>query len=138
MFYAKLVPELACSDLQSSLAFYAGLCGFSVLYDRPEDGFAYLDLEQNQIMLDETAEDDETAWWTAAPEKPYGRGINLQMEVSNADAIVSRLEGADWPFYLAIEDKWYREGDMETGNRQFAVQDPDGYLLRFFTHLGKR
>jgi hypothetical protein len=25
---------------------------------------------------------------------------------------------------------------MRTGNRQFVVADPDGYLLRFFTSLG--
>lgn len=39
---------------------------------------------------------------------------------------------------IPFEDRWYREGDTELGNRQFVVADPDGYLLRFFTDLGQR
>jgi len=27
---------------------------------------------------------------------------------------------------------------MEAGNRQFIVADPDGYLLRFFSDVGRR
>jgi hypothetical protein len=35
-------------------------------------------------------------------------------------------------------EKWYRAGDRELGQRQFLVQDPDGYLLRFCQDLGER
>jgi hypothetical protein len=37
-----------------------------------------------------------------------------------------------------MEVKWYRTGDFLSCNRQFVVVDPDGYLLRFYTDLGKR
>jgi hypothetical protein len=40
--------------------------------------------------------------------------------------------------YIPLEERWYRRGDEEAGNRQFVVVDPDGYLLRFFTSLGRR
>ena len=36
------------------------------------------------------------------------------------------------------ETKWYRTGDVESGVAQFLVTDPDGYLLRFQSSLGKR
>ena len=36
------------------------------------------------------------------------------------------------------EEKWYRKDSIEVGNKQFLVQDPDGYLLRFTQDLGKR
>ena len=36
------------------------------------------------------------------------------------------------------EDKLYRTDDGEVGVRQFLVQDPDGYLVRFSEHLGRR
>jgi hypothetical protein len=39
---------------------------------------------------------------------------------------------------IPIEERWYRRDQMETGNRQFVVADPDGYLLRFFSDLGRR
>lgn len=136
--YAKLVPELLCSSLSDSLAFYVDLVGFSVLYDRPEDRFAYLDLEGAQLMLEEARDTDTDAWWTARPEKPYGRGINLQIEISDVDSVARRVEAANWPLFLPMEEAWYRAGATEVGNRQFLVQDPDGYLLRFFSDLGER
>jgi GNAT superfamily N-acetyltransferase len=37
-----------------------------------------------------------------------------------------------------LEERWYRENEIENGQRQFVVADPDGYLLRFFTDLGQR
>jgi hypothetical protein len=39
---------------------------------------------------------------------------------------------------VPIEDKWYRKGNSEVGNRQFVVADPDGYILRPCTELGER
>lgn len=140
MTHAKLVPELLCSSLAASLAFYTRLAGFNVLYDRPEDGFAYLSLEGAELMLEEAPEtpEDETLWWTGVPQKPYGRGINLQIEVKDADAICERLALDGWPLFRPMEEQWYRMHDKYTGNRQFLVQDPDGYLLRFCSDLGLR
>ena len=40
--------------------------------------------------------------------------------------------------FLAPETRWYRTGAQEAGVVQFLVQDPDGYLLRFQSSLGKR
>ena len=33
----RLVPELICSDLERSLAFYTGVLGFAVRYSRPAE-----------------------------------------------------------------------------------------------------
>lgn len=140
MANAKLVPELLCTDLKASLDFYLSLAGFRVLYDRPEEGFAYLDLEGAELMLEQAAEgdDDPRVWWTAPPQRPYGRGVNFQIEVRDVDRIHRTLTAADWPLFRPMEEKWYRAGNVEVGNRQFLVQDPDGYLLRFFSDLGER
>ncbi len=71
-------------------------------------------------------------------EKPFGRGINLQIEVASTEPMLSSLQKANWPLYRELYDAWYRVGDNQTGNRQFLVQDPDGYLLRFFEDLGEK
>ena len=39
---------------------------------------------------------------------------------------------------VELEESWYRRGSEENGSRQFVVADPDGYLLRFYTDLGRR
>lgn len=132
--WARLVPELLCSDFDRSLAFYRDVVGFRVAFDRPEDRFAYLDLGGAQIML----EQESDFWTTGARERPYGRGINLQIEVDDVDALAARVATAGVPLFRAMEEAWYRAGERENGNRQFLAQDPDGYLLRFYQDLGSR
>jgi len=137
----KLVPELYCSDLDQSLLFYCQLLGFSVQYDRPEERFAYLELSGIEIMLDEIIAEQpltKRSWITAELEKPFGRGMNLEFEVDSADVIHEKLVSANWPIFRTVHDAWYRRGNMESGNRQFLVLDPDGYLLRPFMSLGTR
>ena len=37
-----------------------------------------------------------------------------------------------------IEENWYRSGEKFLGNKEFLVQDPDGYLIRFSEDLGEK
>lgn len=132
--FARLVPELSCSDFARSLHFYTRLLGFTVLYDRPEESFAYLAREGAELMLEQQSET-----WSVGPlERPYGRGINLQIEVSALAPILAALAGAGVALFRPVEERWYRMGELESGNRQVLVQDPDGYLLRFFEDMGVR
>ncbi|KTS35621.1 glyoxalase [Methylobacterium indicum] len=135
--FARLTPELLIADLTRSLHFWVDLIGFRVAYDRPEDGFAYLNLDGAQVML-ETRSPLPRQWLTGPLEAPLGRGINFEIGVPAVEPILARLEAAGWPLYMAVEDKWYRAGEVEVGQRQFLVQDPDGYLLRPAASLGSR
>jgi len=132
-----MVPELLVSDLDASLRFWCGLCGFAVAYDRPEDRFAYLDRAGRQVMLEEVGAPGRR-WITASLERPFGRGINFQIIVDDITPILASLNAAGWALFLALEETWYRAGISETGVRQFLVQDPDGYLVRFSQGLGLR
>lgn len=131
------MPELLVADLATSLRFWCGLCGFAIAYDRPEDGFAYLHRDGVQVMLEEAGLPGRR-WITGPLEHPFGRGINLQMQLPSISPILAALEAASWPLYLPPEEKWYRAATRESGVRQFIVQDPDGYLLRFQESLGFR
>jgi catechol 2,3-dioxygenase-like lactoylglutathione lyase family enzyme len=128
-----LVPELLVRDLAASLGFWRDLCGFAVLYDRPEDGFACIERDGARIMLDRLG---ATRDWVAAPlEPPFGRGMNLEIAVASAAPLLAALERAAWPLFLAPEEKSYRVGAATVRVRQFIVQDPDGYLIRFSERL---
>ena len=133
----KLVPELIVTDLAASLHFWCGLIGFGILYDRPEENFAYLDLDGAQIML-EQASPTSRQWITGELSAPLGRGINFQIDVASLDVILGRLGAEPWPLFMAEEEKWYRADQHDVGQRQFLVQDPDGYLLRLAQDLGRR
>jgi catechol 2,3-dioxygenase-like lactoylglutathione lyase family enzyme len=134
---ARLIPELDVEKLDRSLAFYTTVIGCTVLYERPEERFAFLDLEGAKLMLEEAAGPGRR-FNTAPLEHPYGRGVNFQIQVADADELYARVLAAAAHVVIPIESKWYRRDDHEVGNRQFVVADPDGYLLRFFTDLGRR
>jgi catechol 2,3-dioxygenase-like lactoylglutathione lyase family enzyme len=126
-----LVPELVVSDYARSRAFYLQL-GFTVLWDRPENGFACLDLEGNRLMIEQMGED-----WRVAPlEPPFGRGINLEISVVDLASVAARIEALQWPFFRSPYEESYRVRDSHVRVRQALVQDPDGYLLRFQQDLG--
>jgi hypothetical protein len=60
------------------------------------------------------------------------------MEFGPLDSVLRRLSAAKWPLFMAPEEKWYRVDMAEVGQRQFLVQDPDGYLLRLIQPLEAR
>ncbi|MEO8684988.1 MAG: VOC family protein [Devosia sp.] len=124
-----LIPELAVSDIAASLRFYTEVLGFAVVYDRPAEGFALLRLEDNELMLDQLGVGRD--WAMGALERPFGRGVNLQMRVSALEPILQRLEKADVALFLAPEHRVYEIGGQAATQHQFVVGDPDGYLLRF-------
>jgi catechol 2,3-dioxygenase-like lactoylglutathione lyase family enzyme len=134
----RLVPELYCRDFARSLAFYCEGAGFSPLYQRPEHSFAYLNREGAELMLEELTDGADFTWRTGALEPPFGRGINFQIEVSDLDGLLASLERHGVKLRREPWEAWYRAGDREVGQRQFLVQDPDGYLLRFCQNIGER
>jgi catechol 2,3-dioxygenase-like lactoylglutathione lyase family enzyme len=129
-----LVPELAVRDAAQSLGFYCGILGFSAVYSRPEEGFAFLTLGEAQLMIDQTG----LGRTLAAEDAPLGRGMNLQIRIDALAPLCAAVEGAGVPYRLPPEERWYRREDVELGQRQFVVPDPDGYLLRFFEEIGTR
>ncbi len=126
MQFNSLIPELSVSDIHRSVQFYQKL-GFEIQYERIEDKFYFLQLENNQIMLEEV----NNNWNTAALEYPYGRGMNLSMRVSDIDAMFQRLQQLNISFFEELETHAYQVGDSISYDREFLIQDPDGYLLRF-------
>jgi lactoylglutathione lyase len=134
---SRLVPEMICSDLDQSLRFYVDLLGFGVLYARPEDRFAFLEREGAELMLEQPKTHDRL-WPIAELAKPFGRGVNFEIKVSNVDQLHSAIVAAGYDCFLPIEERWYRRNDLELGVRQFAVQDPDGYLIRLSQSIGNR
>jgi catechol 2,3-dioxygenase-like lactoylglutathione lyase family enzyme len=127
---AALVPELSVAAIAASRRFYCDILGFSVRYERPEEGFAYLELGAAELMLDQLGTGRD--WITAPLQPPFGRGVNLQIEVEAVAPLLDRLASAGITPFLPLETRSYRIATGTVSQRQFCVQDPDGYLLRFF------
>jgi catechol 2,3-dioxygenase-like lactoylglutathione lyase family enzyme len=138
---ARLVPELKVTDLKRSLVFWRDIVGFRVQYERPEEGFAFLDCDGAQIMLDERgsgAPERRGIWETGPMHYPFGRGINFEIQTDDLATVLTRATAAGVEIYFGPEERWYRVGLSEVGVRQFLVQDPDGYLVRMQQSIGRR
>lgn len=131
-----LIPEFKVNDFEKSLDFYTRLAGFKILYDRPEEQFAMLEREGAMLMIELLQSQDR--WAVGKREYPLGQGINFQIEVTNVQDLYDNFNKANYPIFFEMEEKWYRKNHSEVGNRQFLVQDPDGYLFRFFQDIGSR
>lgn len=130
--WVRLVPELARSDFAVSFDFDTCILGFAVAYSREQ--FACLDRDGAQLMIKQ----NNDYWQTANLTYRDGRGINFQIEVNDVGRLLQSIVGNGIELFAPLEDEWYRAADSEAGNRQFLIQDRDGYLLRFFQDLGTR
>jgi catechol 2,3-dioxygenase-like lactoylglutathione lyase family enzyme len=133
--WSALVPEITVTDLKTSLDFYRAV-GFRVRFTRKSPPFAYLDLGDAQIMLEQAHNE---GWVVGPMERPFGRGLNLQIEVDNVQSTRAALASVGLQVFREPYDSWYQISEAhEEGQRELLVQDPDGYLLRFAQPLGRR
>jgi catechol 2,3-dioxygenase-like lactoylglutathione lyase family enzyme len=131
-----MVPELHVTDFEKSLDFYTRILGFKVINRRYNPDFAYLDLDTVQLMIEHNP---QSSWMTGALEKPFGRGINFQIEVEDVNSFYKSIKNENIEVFKTLKESWYKTGDNEeSGQEEFLVLDPDGYLLRFMQHLGER
>lgn len=133
--FNKSIPELSVTNLENSLKFYKTI-GFKIEYDRPENKFVFISLGKIQFMLQEISNNDK--WNVMELTYPFGNGINFQLEVDNVNEIYKELKENNYNITFEIEENWYRQGNRLLGNKEFLIQDPDGYLLRFFEDLGEK
>ena len=124
--FNSLMPGLRVSNIENSKDFYLKI-GFKVMYEIKEDKFYFLQLENNQIMIEEGLEE----WKTGELEYPFGRGINLSMEVSNVDELYRKVKEEKITIFEKLKSKEYKVGNEISYDKEFLIQDPNGYLLRF-------
>jgi catechol 2,3-dioxygenase-like lactoylglutathione lyase family enzyme len=129
MNFNKLIPELIVSNIEVSRQFYCNDLGFNLEYDRPENKFIFLSLGLIQIMLEER----NSGWETAGLERPFGRGVNFQLEIDDAKALFKALQSKGHKFFREIQMNTYATKNGLKSQTEFLIQDPDGYLLRFFS-----
>lgn len=127
MEFNSLIPELTVKDIKITREFYTEILPFQVVYERPEDKFIFLSFEGNQIMF----EQENGCWNTGKLEYPFGRGVNFEMTVSDVETLYHRVLNAGITPFRRLMAKHYRSGDQNIVQKEFLVQDPDGYLLRF-------
>jgi catechol 2,3-dioxygenase-like lactoylglutathione lyase family enzyme len=127
MKFNALIPELSVKDIEKSKWFYIEILGFKLEYERKNDKFAFLSFDEAQIMLEEM----NGYWNTGKLEYPFGRGINFQIIADNIQPIIDRLIQNEIHLFREPAVNEYKTNETVFKEKEFLVQDPDGYLLRF-------
>ena len=128
MKWPRLVPELTSFGYEESLKFYVDVLGCRIINERIGPRFAYLDFQGAHLMIEEHHSD---GWNIDDMDRPLGRGMNLQFECESVDQLEERIKKAGYSLFREIKEVVYDESDSSNTCREFLVQDPDGYLLRF-------
>jgi len=126
----KLTPNLIVSSVEQSLAFYEEVLGFSRGMTVPEQSpfvFAAVASGPVEIFFNDRS--------TVAKESPQfagkalGGGNTMFIEIDGVDAYHDRIKSRA-KVVLPLVTQWY-------GMREFAIEDPDGYVLTFAQPIDK-
>ncbi len=125
MNYNDLIPELIVSNITKSKEFYINILGFKIEYERKEDKFVFISLNNIQIMLEQGSLQQLNTL-----KYPFGRGVNFSFGVNNVEQIYNKLKSINYPIEAEIEKRSFRVNDKNVIQLEFSVQDPDGYYIR--------
>ena len=113
--FAHVIPRLPASDLSRTIAFYRDLLGFDEDVSWPDDVPTFVILRRDYTSV---------GFFTPSEHQPGPPGYaELYIEVSNATALHEDLSSR-------VSVEWGPEV-FAYGRREFAVRDPNGYLIIF-------
>ena len=131
----SLIAEMMVQDYPAALDWWTRLIGMEPVFTRPAQKLALLQHPDGaQVMIYQRDGD----WEVGLMEQPYGRGAVLQVFVADVTAVHARFAAAGHRFYVDLREKWRDWGDCFGGQREFLVQDPDGYLVMVAQRIGER
>jgi uncharacterized glyoxalase superfamily protein PhnB len=122
--FKKLTPNLLVANVERSLAFYVDVLGFARGMSVPEESpyvFASVVSGTVEIFLNDAATGIKE--YPMFGGRPLGATGTLYIEVDGVDALHDRLK-ATVPIVMPLATQFY-------GMREFAFEDPDGYVITF-------
>ena len=123
--FAKLTPNLLVASVERSLAFYVDTLGFErglTVPDQPPLVFASVTSGSVEIFFNDAAA--ATKEYPGFAGRPIGATGTLFIEMQGGvDAFHDRLK-ASVTIAMPLVTQFY-------GMREFAIEDPDGYVITF-------
>ena len=126
--FNKHTPNLVVSDLARSLAFYRDVLGFTAIVtvpDEPPFVFALMQRDGLEVFLNDAGAARQEAGHLSLV--PGQSGVSLYFDVHGVHALLEMIKGKA-PVVMPLERKFY-------GMTEFAITDPDGYLITFAERL---
>jgi uncharacterized glyoxalase superfamily protein PhnB len=113
--FHSIMPVLRVADLERALGFYRDVLDFRVAWRSSDDGGEHCILELGEARL------------------LLSNGAHLGGTPAFTGTLYFDVEGVD-ELYIKLKDRapvvWPLE-NMDYGQREFGIKDPDGYTLAF-------
>jgi uncharacterized glyoxalase superfamily protein PhnB len=125
----SITPNLIVEDVHRSVQFYRQL-GFKLTMHVPEEEpFVFAGMEANGAFVflnDKKMLGPELPAWARA----HGGALTLYIKLTGFDEVLKTARQAGMKFVQEPETQFY-------GMREFAVEDPDGFVLTFAEEIKK-
>lgn len=119
----KLEPMIYVSDIESSIKFYTEMLNFKVVEYYPDDRnprWVAIQIGNQRFAMGNTFKNINHKYH---PHGINGSGVHFYIIVDNIEEVYQELESR-----VSIIDKLEKK---PWGNTEFAIKDPDGYLISF-------
>jgi lactoylglutathione lyase len=128
--FDTVTPNLVVSDIDRSLVFYRDVLGLSVVTTVPEVApFVFVWLERDGLRVFLNASEASRAEYPAIVARDNAGSWTMFVVVDDVDglhqALAERVE-----IVMPLETKFY-------GMREFAILDPDGFVITFAQRMSK-
>lgn len=125
--FNALIPEISVKNIEKSKEFYISILGFKLEYERVLDKFIFLSFGEAQLMVEEI-----NGYWSVGEiSYPFGNGVNFQIYTENIDDIYKVCKQKNLIFFRELMINEYKINNQIVTEKEFLIQDPDGYLIRF-------
>jgi catechol 2,3-dioxygenase-like lactoylglutathione lyase family enzyme len=126
MTFNRITPNVVVADMEASLRFYRDVLGFSVSQTVPEKApfiFAWMKRDDAELFLNQHQEPQPGRPDPLAG-RPIGGTLSLYMPMKGIEDLLKTIEEHGIKIAIPLHKEFY-------GMTEFAVLDPDGYLLIF-------
>lgn len=127
--FKKLTPNLLVAEVSRSLAFYTDVLGFARGMTVPEESpFVFASVISGAVEVFFNDAETATKEYPVFGGREIGASGTLFIELEGIDEFYAGLEGRV-TIVTPLHTQWY-------GMKEFAVMDPDGYVLTFAERVG--
>jgi lactoylglutathione lyase len=128
--FQKVTPNLVVSNVSASLKFYEETLGLKRQMTVPEqEPFVFAGVGSGNVEIFLNQKETVVAEYAAFAGKPLGGTFTMYVEVDNVEELHRRVQQHKVKIVMPMEKKFY-------GMQEFAVADPDGYLITFAQRVG--
>lgn len=127
MNFETLTPNLIVSDIPKSIAFYRDVLGFETFQTVPEQAplvFAWMKKDTVNVFLNIPQTEAPGTVPRELVTKSHPGSSSMYIKLHGIDELAARVAERGLTPVIAMHTEFY-------GMKEFAVLDPDGYLIIF-------